>query len=62
MARLETTTIAPAMGEEVRPKVPIKKAKAPSLGTSMPNSAAWGVTASLKAKVESITGARHSTQ
>ena len=46
-----TITIAPAIGEEVRPKAPAKKAKAPKWGTSMPKVAACGVTASLKANV-----------
>jgi len=46
-----TTIMAPAIGEDVRPKAPDKKAKAPKCGMSMPKEAACGVTASLKANV-----------
>ena len=46
-----TTIMAPAIGEDVRPKVPDKKAKEPKCGISMPKEAACGVTASLKANV-----------
>ncbi len=46
-----TMMVAPAIGDMVRPRVPPKVAMEPICTMDIPKSAAWGVTASLNAKV-----------